>query len=142
MLQGYSSDELYEMGRNCLKKYEEKQEQVVMKALTGEIKTHGQMVRALKDLNIEYLIEAEDYDICPLDLCPSLIDYFQKADEAGESLIDKAKFYLGFFDISDEALDKGSFVSEDGVCDEHGYPLCEDGEHRPFDVIKGGLSED
>lgn len=142
MLKGYSSDELYEMGRNCLKKYEKKQEDVIMKAITGEIKTHGQMVRALKDLNIEYLIEMEDYDLCPLDLNPGLIDYFKKADEAGESLIDKAKFYLGLFDISDEALNNGSFVCEDGVCDENGHPLCDDGEHRPFDVIKGGLSKD
>lgn len=110
-----------------------------MKALTGEIGTNSAMVKELEILNIHYHDEMDEYDLTALDLNPGLIENFKRAEREGKNVIFEAQEYLKILGMCEEMFNQKMWVNEDGhMCDEDGNRLSADGEHRVFDIIKGG----
>lgn len=139
MLEGFTEEELQSMAYDCQKKYEKLEKETVMKALTGEIGTNSAMVEELESLNIRYHDEMDEYDDTALDLNPGLIENFKRAEREGKNVILEAQEYLKILGMCEEMFNQKMWVNEDGhMCDEDGNRLSADGEHRVFEVIKGG----
>lgn len=139
MLEGFTEEELFEMKRECQKKYEKLEVETLKKALTGEIGTNAKMVEALEYLNKDYLDEMEQFEEYTFDLNPQTIENFKTAEENGENVITCARMHLELFDLCDKVMNKTVYTNKDGqICDEYGVPLNKDGEHSLFETIKGG----
>lgn len=142
MLEGFTEEELQSMAYDCQKKYEKLETETVIKALTGEIGTNSAMVEELESLNIRYHDEMDEYDDTALDLNPGLIENFKRAEREGKNVILEAQEYLKILGMCEEMFNQKMWVNEDGhMCDEDGNRLSADGEHRVFEVIKGGKQD-
>lgn len=127
------------MAYDCQKKYEKLEKETVMKALTGEVGTNSAMVKELESLNFQYHEEMDEYDDTALDLNPGLIENFKRAEREGKNVIFEAQEYLKILGMCEEMFNQKMWINEDGhMCDEDGNRLSADGEHRVFEVIKGG----
>lgn len=139
MVEDYTEEELNKLINECQKKYEKLEKETVMKALTGEIGTNSAMVKELESLNFQYHEEMDEYDDTALDLNPGLIENFKRAERDGKNVIFEAQEYLKILGMCEEMFNQKMWVNEDGhICDEDGNRLSADGEHRVFDIIKGG----
>ena len=139
MVEDYTKEELHRLVTECQKKYEKLEKETVMKALTGEIGTNSAMVKELESLNFQYHEEMDEYDDTALDLNPGLIENFKRAEREGKNVIFEAQEYLKILGMCEEMFNQKMWINEDGhVCDEDGNRLSADGEHRVFEVIKGG----
>lgn len=139
MVEDYTEEELNKLINECQKKYEKLEKETVMKALTGEIGANSAMVKELESLNFQYHEEMDEYDDTALDLNPGLIENFKRAEREGKNVIFEAQEYLKILGMCEEMFNQKMWVNEDGhMCDEDGNRLSADGEHRVFEVIKGG----
>jgi hypothetical protein len=139
MVEDYTEEELDKLINECRKKYEKLEKKTVMKALTGEIGTNSAMVKELESLNFQYHEEMDEYDDTALDLNPGLIENFKRAEREGKNVIFEAQEYLKILGMCEEMFNQKMWINEDGhMCDEDGSRLSADGEHRVFEVIKGG----
>lgn len=139
MVEDYTEEELNKLINECQKKYEKLEKETVMKALTGEIGTNSAMVKELESLNFQYHNEMDEYDDTALDLNPGLIENFKRAEREGKNVIFEAQEYLKILGMCEEMFNQKMWINEDGhMCDEDGNRLSADGEHRVFEVIKGG----
>ena len=143
MVEDYTEEELNKLINECQKKYEKLEKETVMKALTGEIGTNSAMVKELESLNFQYHEEMDEYDDTALDLNPGLIENFKRAEREGKNVIFEAQEYLKILGMCEEMFNQKMWINEDGhMCDEDGNRLSADGEHRVFEVIKGGKQDD
>ena len=134
-----AEDNKKELINECQKKYAELIKQTVIKALTGEISTNSAMVKELESLNFQYHEEMDVYDDTAPDLNPELIENFMQAENTGKNVSIEAQEYLLALGMCDKMFNQKIWVNEDGhICDEDGNRLSADGEHRVFDIIKGG----
>lgn len=139
MVEDYTKEEFHRLVTECKKKYEKLEKETVMKALTGEIGTNSAMVKELESLNFQYHEEMDEYDDTALDLNPGLIENFKRAEREGKNVIFEAQEYLKILGMCEEMFNQKMWINEDGhMCDEDGNRLSADGEHRVFEVIKGG----
>lgn len=139
MVEDYTKEEFHRLVTECQKKYEKLEKETVMKALTGEIGTNSAMVKELESLNFQYHEEMDEYDDTALDLNPGLIENFKRAEREGKNVIFEAQEYLKMLGMCEEMFNQKMWINEDGhMCDEDGNRLSADGEHRVFEVIKGG----
>lgn len=139
MVEDYTKEEFNRLVTECQKKYEKLEKETVMKALTGEIGTNSAMVKELESLNFQYHEEMDEYDDTALDLNPGLIENFKRAEREGKNVIFEAQEYLKILGMCEEMFNQKMWINEDGhMCDEDGNRLSADGEHRVFEVIKGG----
>lgn len=139
MVEDYTKEEFHRLVTECQKKYEKLEKETVMKALTGEIGTNSAMVKELESLNFQYHEEMDEYDDTALDLNPGLIKNFKRAEREGKNVIFEAQEYLKILGMCEEMFNQKMWINEDGhMCDEDGNRLSADGEHRVFEVIKGG----
>lgn len=139
MVEDYTEEELNKLINECREKYEKLEKETVMKALTGEIGTNSAMVKELESLNFQYHEEMDEYDDTALDLNPGLIENFKRAEREGKNVIFEAQEYLKILGMCEEMFNQKMWINEDGhMCDEDGNRLSADGEHRVFEVIKGG----
>ena len=128
-----------ELINECQEKYADLIKQTVIKALTGEISTNSAMVKELESLNFQYHEEMDVYDDTAPDLNPELIENFRQAENTGKNVSIEAQEYLLALGMCDKMFNQKIWVNEDGhICDEDGNRLSADGEHRVFDIIKGG----
>ena len=128
-----------ELINECQEKYAELIKQTVIKALTGEISTNSAMVKELESLNFQYHEEMDEYDDTAPDLNPELIENFRQAENTGKNVSIEAQEYLLSLGMCEKMFNQKIWVNEDGhICDEDGNRLSADGEHRVFDIIKGG----
>lgn len=134
-----AEDNKKELINECQEKYAELIKQTVIKALTGEISTNSAMVKELESLNFQYHEEMDEYDDTAPDLNPELIENFMQAENTGKNVSIEAQEYLLSIGMCEEMFNQKIWVNEDGhKCDEDGNRLSADGEHRVFDIIKGG----
>ena len=134
-----AEDNKKELINECQEKYAELIKQTVIKALTGEISTNSAMVKELESLNFQYHEEMDEYDDTAPDLNPELIENFRKAENTGKNVSIEAQEYLLSLGMCDKMFNQKIWVNEDGhIGDEDGNRLSADGEHRVFDIIKGG----
>lgn len=134
-----AEDNKKELINECQEKYAELIKQTVIKALTGEISTNSAMVKELESLNFQYHEEMDEYDDTAPDLNPELIENFMQAENTGKNVSIEAQEYLLSIGMCEEMFNQKIWVNEDGhICDEDGNRLSADGEHRVFDIIKGG----
>ena len=134
-----AEDNKKELINECQKKYAELIKQTVIKALTGEISTNSAMVKELESLNFQYHEEIDEYDDTAPDLNPELIENFMQAENTGKNVSIEAQEYLLALGMCEKMFNQKIWVNEDGhICDEDGNRLSADGEHRVFDIIKGG----
>ena len=134
-----AEDNKKELINECQEKYAELIKQTVIKALTGEISTNSAMVKELESLNFQYHEEMDEYDDTAPDLNPELIENFRKAENTGKNVSIEAQEYLLSLGMCEKMFNQKIWVNEDGhICDEYGNRLSADGEHRVFDIIKGG----
>lgn len=134
-----AEDNKKELIIECQEKYAELIKQTVIKALTGEISTNSAMVKELESLNFQYHEEMDDYDDTAPDLNPELIENFRQAENTGKNVSVEAQEYLLALGMCEKMFNQKIWVNEDGhICDEDGNRLSADGEHRVFDIIKGG----
>ena len=139
MVEDYTKEEFHRLVTECQNKYEKLEKETVMKALTGEIGTNSAMVKELESLNFQYHEEMDEYDDTALDLNPGLIENFKRAEREGKNVIFEAQEYLKILGMCEEMFNQKMWINEDGhMCDEDGNRLSADGEHRVFEVIKGG----
>lgn len=139
MVEDYTKEEFHRLVTECQKKYEKLEKETVMKALTGEIGTNSAMVKELESLNFQYHEEMDEYDDTALDLNPGLIENFKRAEREGKNVIFEAQEYLKILGMCEEMFNQKMWINEDDhMCDEDGNRLSADGEHRVFEVIKGG----
>ena len=139
MVEDYTKEEFHRLVTECQKKYEKLEKETVMKALTGEVGTNSAMVKELESLNFQYHEEMDEYDDTALDLNPGLIENFKRAEREGKNVILEAQEYLKILGMCEEMFNQKMWINEDGhMCDEDGNRLSADGEHRVFEVIKGG----
>lgn len=139
MVEDYTVEELNKLINECQEKYAELIKQTVIKALTGEISTNSAMVKELESLNFQYHEEMDEYDDTAPDLNPELIENFMQAENTGKNVSIEAQEYLLSIGMCEEMFNQKIWVNEDGhICDEDGNRLSADGEHRVFDIIKGG----
>lgn len=139
MVEDYTKEEFHRLVTECRKKYGKLEKETVMKALTGEIGTNSAMVKELESLNFQYHEEMDEYDDTALDLNPGLIKNFKRAEREGKNVIFEAQEYLRILGMCEEMFNRKMWINEDGhMCDEDGNRLSADGEHRVFEVIKGG----
>lgn len=142
MVEDYTKEEFHRLVTECQKKYEKLEKETVMKALTGEVGTNSAMVKELESLNFKYHEEMDEYDDTALDLNPGLIENFKRAEREGKNVILEAQEYLKILGMCEEMFNQKMWVNEDGhMCDEDGNRLSADGEHRVFEVIKGGKQD-
>jgi hypothetical protein len=142
MVEDYTKEEFHRLVTECQKKYEKLEKETVMKALTGEVGTNSAMVKELESLNFQYHEEMDEYDDTALDLNPGLIENFKRAEREGKNVILEAQEYLKILGMCEEMFNQKMWVNEDGhMCDEDGNRLSADGEHRVFEVIKGGKQD-
>ena len=142
MVEDYTKEEFHRLVTECQKKYEKLEKETVMKALTGEVGTNSAMVKELESLNFQYHEEMDEYDDTALDLNPGLIENFKRAEREGKNVILEAQEYLKIIGMCEEMFNQKMWVNEDGhMCDEDGNRLSADGEHRVFEVIKGGKQD-
>ena len=128
-----------ELINECQEKYADLIKQTVIKALTGEISTNSAMVKELESLRFQYHEEMDEYDDTAPDLNPELIENFRQAENTGKNVSIEAQEYLLALGMCDKMFNQKIWVNEDGhICDEDGNRLSADGEHRVFDIIKGG----
>ena len=127
-----AEDNKKELINECQEKYAELIKQTVIKALTGEISTNSAMVKELESLNFQYHEEMDEYDDTAPDLNPELIENFRKAENTGKNVSIEAQEYLLSLGMCDKMFNQKIWVNEDG------NRLSADGEHRVFDIIKGG----
>ena len=128
-----------ELINECQEKYADLIKQTVIKALTGEISTNSAMVKELESLSFQYHEEMDEYDDTSPDLNPELIENFRQAENTGKNVSIEAQEYLLALGMCDKMFNQKIWVNEDGhICDEDGNRLSADGEHRVFDIIKGG----
>ena len=128
-----------ELINECQEKYADLIKQTVIKALTGEISTNSAMVNELESLSFQYHEEMDEYDDTAPDLNPELIENFRQAENTGKNVSIEAQEYLLALGMCDKMFNQKIWVNEDGhICDEDGNRLSADGEHRVFDIIKGG----
>lgn len=139
MLEGFTKEELEEYKKECQEKYDKLFKETLQKAFTGEIGTNTQMVDELKDLNMRYWNEMNDYtDEYVNDLDGGFIEHFKKAEEDGKNVILEAKDCLECLGIATKVLNREEWRDENlNPVDEYGNRLSQDGEHRVFEVIKG-----
>jgi hypothetical protein len=134
-----AEDNKKELINECQEKYAELIKQTVIKALTGEISTNSAMVKELESLNFQYHEDMDEYDDTAPDLNPELIENFMQAENTGKNVSIEAQEYLLSIGMCEEMFNQKIWVNEDGhICDEDGNRLSADGEHRVFDIIKGG----
>ena len=134
-----AEDNKKELINECQEKYAELIKQTVIKALTGEISTNSAMVNELESLNFQYHEEMDEYDDTAPDLTPELIENFRQAENTGKNVSIEAQEYLLVLGMCEKMFNQKIWVNEDGhICDEDGNRLSADGEHRVFDIIKGG----
>ena len=134
-----AEDNKKELINECQEKYAELIKQTVIKALTGEISTNSAMVKELESLNFQYHEEMDEYDDTAPDLNQELIENFMQAENTGKNVSIEAQEYLLSIGMCEEMFNQKIWVNEDGhICDEDGNRLSADGEHRVFDIIKGG----
>lgn len=134
-----AEDNKKELILECQEKYAELIKQTVIKALTGEISTNSAMVKELESLNFQYHEEMDEYDDTAPDLNPELIENFRQAENTGNNVSIEAQEYLLALGMCEKMFNQKIWVNEDGhICDEDGNRLSADGEHRVFDIIKGG----
>lgn len=134
-----AEDNKKELIIECQEKYAELIKQTVIKALTGEISTNSAMVKELESLNFQYHEEMDEYDDTAPDLNPELIENFRQAENTGKNVSIEAQEYLLALGMCEKMFNQKIWVNEDGhICDEEGNRLSADGEHRVFDIIKGG----
>ena len=139
MVEDYTKEEFHRLVTECQKKYEKLEKETVMKALTGEIGTNSAMVKELESLNFQYHEEMDEYDDTAPDLNPELIENFRQAENTGKNVSVEAQEYLLALGMCEKMFNQKIWVNEDGhICDEDGNRLSADGEHRVFDIIKGG----
>lgn len=138
MLEGYTKEELKEMAKECQKKYDKLFVQTLQKPMLGEIGTNKQMVEELKNLNLQYSMEMNDYtDDFVDDLDGGFINHFEKAEERGENVITCAQDCLECLGIAKNVLLREEWRDKDNnIVDEYGNRLSQDGEHRVFEVIR------
>ena len=135
----YTEEELRELTKKCQEKYAELGKKTVIKALTGEIVSNSAMVKELESLNFQYHEEMDEYDVTAPDLNPELIENFRQAEKTGKNVSIEAQEYLRIIGMCEKMFNRAVWINKDGhVCDEDGNRLSADGEHRVFDVIKGG----
>ena len=134
-----AEDNKKELIIECQEKYAELIKQTVIKALTGEISTNSAMVKELESLNFQYHEEMDEYDDTAPDLNPELRENFRQAENTGKNVSIEAQEYLLALGMCEKMFNQKIWVNEDGhICDEDGNRLSADGEHRVFDIIKGG----
>lgn len=134
-----AEDNKKELIKECQEKYAELIKQTVIKALTGEISTNSAMVKELEPLNFQYHEEMDEYDDTAPDLNPELIENFRQAENTGKNVSIEAQEYLLALGMCEKMFNQKIWINEDGhICDEEGNRLSADGEHRVFDIIKGG----
>ena len=134
-----AEDNKKELIIECQEKYAELIKQTVIKALTGEISTNSAMVKELESLNFQYHEEMDEYDDTAPDLNPELIENFRQTENTGKNVSIEAQEYLLALGMCEKMFNQKIWVNEDGhICDEDGNRLSADGEHRVFDIIKGG----
>lgn len=134
-----TEDNKKELINECQEKYAELIKQTVIKALTGEISTNSAMVKELESLNFQYHEDMDEYDDTAPDLSPELIENFMQAENTGKNVSIEAQECLLSIGMCEEMFNQKIWVNEDGhICDEDGNRLSADGEHRVFDIIKGG----
>ena len=134
-----AEDNKKELINECQEKYADLIKQTVIKALTGEISTNSAMVKELESLNFQYHEEMDEYDDTAPDLNPELIENFRKAENTDKNVSIEAQEYLLALGMCEKMFNQKIWVNEDGhICDEDGNRLSADGEHRVFDIIKGG----
>jgi hypothetical protein len=134
-----AEDNKKELIIECQEKYAELIKQTVIKALTGEISRNSAMVKELESLNFQYHEEMDEYDDTAPDLNPELIENFRQAENTGKNVSIEAQEYLLALGMCEKMFNQKIWVNEDGhICDEDGNRLSADGEHRVFDIIKGG----
>ena len=134
-----AEDNKKELIIECQEKYAELIRQTVIKALTGEISTNSAMVKELESLNFQYHEEMDEYDDTAPDLNQELIENFRQAENTGKNVSIEAQEYLLALGMCEKMFNQKIWVNEDGhICDEDGNRLSADGEHRVFDIIKGG----
>ena len=134
-----AEDNKKELINECQEKYADLIKQTVIKALTGEISTTSAMVKELESLSFQYHEEMDEYDDTAPDLNPELIENFRQAENTGKNVSIEAQEYLLALGMCEKMFNQKIWVNEDGhICDEDGNRLSADGEHRVFDIIKGG----
>lgn len=140
MLEGVEKETLEEWAKECTDKYNKLFIRTIQKALTGEVGTNSQMIRELKNLNMQYEYEMSDYTNGFFDdLDGGWIEHFSNAEKDGKNVILVAKDCLEYLGIATKVMNQQHFVDEDNhFCDENGVPLSNDLEHRVFEVIPGG----
>jgi len=135
-----TNDELFEKGYAIQEKYEKKEIETLKSVLAGKIASIGQLVEELEDLNRDYLSEVEEFRTTPTDLNPCTIQFYKEAAKRGENVVEATYSILRIFGIAAK-MTEGTwvFVNEKGQpCDENGFLLAKDLDHRVFEVIKGG----
>lgn len=144
MLEGFTKEELAQYAKECQEKYSKKEDEIIKSVLTGGISTYKHLISELEKLNIQYESEMDDYmdGIAP-DIIECVIESFKKDEENDKHLILAVKDWFSYMDAAEKATNKHVYTNDKGqISDEYGVPLNTDGEHRAFEVIKVGKSED
>ena len=130
--------------KECQEKYSKKETEIIKSALTGGIGTYKHLISELEKLNIQYESEMDDYeDSLHPDIIECVIESFRKDEEDDKHLVVAVKDWLACMNAAEKSANTLVYTNNKGqISDEYGVPLNKDGEHRAFEVIKGGMAED
>lgn len=144
MLEGFTEEELAVYAKECQEKYSKKECEIIKSVLTGGISTYKHLISELEKLNIQYESEMDDYtDNLPPDIIECVVESFKEDGANDKHLVLAVKDWFSYMDAAEKATNKLVYTNDKGqISDEYGVPLNTDGEHRAFEVIKGGKAED
>ena len=144
MLEGFTEEELAGHAKKCLEEYSKKESEIIKSVLTGSISTYKHLISELEKLNMQYESEMDDYtNNLPPDIIECVIESFKEDEENDKHLVLAARDWLDYMDAAEKVTNKLVYTNDKGqISDEYGNLLNTDGEHRAFEVIKGGKSED
>lgn len=144
MLEGFTKEDLEQYAKECQDKFSKKENEIIKSVLSGEISTYKHLISELEELNDQYESEMDDYeDSTHPDIIECVIESFKEDEDNDKHLVLAAKDWFAYMDAAEKATNKLVYTNDKGqISDEHGVPLNTDGEHRVFEVIKGGKAED
>lgn len=129
-------------------KYEKLKNDLFMDVLKGKINTYEELLKKHRSLLFDYDWEVyeelgdKDSYFSSTPPCNDILGNFIKEQEKkGTEIHDFVRRYLCIRYKMEEVFSekKYYFADEDGnICDEYGNRLSENGEHRVFEVVKGG----
>lgn len=126
-------------------KYKKLENELFMDVLRGKINSYDELHKRHRSLEYDYIFElrenCEEAEYLFASFNKPFRELLKEQEEKGKDIHDFIRRYVWTSDKVDDVFSKKvySFIDEDGnVCDEYGNRLSEDGEHRVFEVVKGG----